>query len=133
MLWADEHVVAFHMPPLAETGNPRPYLGHLNIVTRRHVPYLADLSNDEAAAAGVAAAGLARALRDAAGAEWVFSAVIGTGTPHFHQHLLPRYPGTPKEVPWHSVDKWRGGPHGGADEVEDFCRRLMASPTISAQ
>jgi diadenosine tetraphosphate (Ap4A) HIT family hydrolase len=73
---------------------------------------------------GRAAARLARALIDAGDAEWVYSAVIGTGVPHFHLHLLPRYPGTPREVAWHAVDEWEGGPHGGADEIADFAKRL---------
>jgi diadenosine tetraphosphate (Ap4A) HIT family hydrolase len=129
-LQEDEQVVAFHMPPLEEIGNPRPYLGHLVIVTRRHVAYLDALTDDEAASVGRAAARLARALKDAGDAEWVYSAVIGTGTPHFHQHLLPRYPRTPPDVPWHSVDEWDGGPHGGSVEIEEFVERLKASSDV---
>jgi histidine triad (HIT) family protein len=63
-----------------------------------------------------AATRLARALLDAGGAEWVYSAVIGHGAPHFHQHLLPRYPGTPREIAWHAVDEWEAGPHGSGEE-----------------
>lgn len=126
-LWEEESAVAFHVPPLDEIGNPRPYLGHLLIVTRRHVARLGELTDDESAAVGRAAARLARALTDAGNAEWVYSAVIGTGVPHFHLHLLPRYPGTPGEVPWHAVDEWEGGPHGGAEEIANFAERLKPS------
>jgi histidine triad (HIT) family protein len=54
-LWEDERVVAFHKPPLDEVANLRPYLGHLQIVTWRHVPGLGDLTDDESASVGRAA------------------------------------------------------------------------------
>lgn len=123
-LAADQSVVGFHVPPLDEIGNPRPYLGHLLVVTRRHVAKLGDLNDDESSSVGRTAARLARALTEQGGAEWVYSAVIGTGVPHFHLHLLPRYPATPREVPWHAIDEWDGGPHGGAAEIEDFVGKL---------
>ena len=123
-LWQEEVAVAFHVPPLDEIGNPRPYLGHLLIVTRRHVARLGELTDEESAAVGRAAARLARALTDAGGAEWVYSAVIGSGVPHFHLHLLLRYAGTPREVAWYEVDEWDGGPHGGAQEIADLAERL---------
>jgi histidine triad (HIT) family protein len=116
-IWEDGETAAFHVPPLAEIGNPRPYLGHLLIVTRRHAPGLADLTDAESAAVGRAAARLARALVEKGGAERVHSAVVGMGVPHFHLHLLPRYPGTPRRVAWHAVDEWEGGAHGGAAEI----------------
>lgn len=128
-LWQDEAVVACHMPPLDEIDNPRPYLGHLQIVTRRHVARLGELTDEEGAAVGRAAARLARAVTQAGGAEWVYAAVIGTRTPHFHLHLLPRYPGTPREIAWHELDEWEGGPHGGAEEIAELVERL--SPRIS--
>jgi histidine triad (HIT) family protein len=126
-LWDDEEAVAFHTPPIEELGNPRPYLGHLLIVTRRHVARLGDLTDDESTAVGRAAARLARALTQAGGAEWVYAGVIGTGVPHFHLHLLPRYPGTPNEVAWHQVDEWDGGPHGGAEEIAALVERLRSA------
>lgn len=127
-LLEDAAAAAFHYPPLEELGeNPRPYLGHLLVVTRRHVARLGELRDDESATVGRMAARLAWALTEAGGAEWVYSAVIGTGTPHFHLHLLPRYPGTPSDVPWHSVDEREGGRHGGADEIAELVARLQTS------
>ncbi len=114
-LWHDGSVTAFHVPPLEEPGSPDPYLGHLLVVTRRHVARLGELTDEEGAAVGRAATRLSLALTEAGGAEWVYSAVIGTNSPHFHLHLLPRYPGTPSEVAWHAVDEWEGGRHGGAN------------------
>ncbi len=123
-LWEDGAVAAFHMPPLEEVGNLRPYLGHLQIVTRRHVAHLGELTDDESAAVGRTAARLSCALTEAGGAEWVHAAVIGRRVPHFHLHLLPRYPGTPPEVAWHEVDEWQGGPHGGPEEIAELVERL---------
>src|SRR6266508_463381 len=126
LLWQDEQAVAFHVPPVEEVGNARPYLGHLLVVTRRHVARLGDLTAEEAAAVGRATARLARALTETGGAEWVYSAVIGTGVPHFHLHLVPRYPGTPRAVPWHQVNQWEGARRGGAEEIAEFVERLRA-------
>ncbi len=33
LLWEDDNAVAFHLPPMDD--NPRPYLGHCMVVTRR--------------------------------------------------------------------------------------------------
>jgi histidine triad (HIT) family protein len=125
LLWEDEHAVAFHVPPLPARGDP--YLGHLLVVTRRHVAGLADLSGDEAAAVGRGASLLARALIAGGGATWVHAGVAGTHAPHFHQHLLPRYAETPPEVPWHAVDAWEGSRHGGAGDVAELAGRIRAS------
>jgi histidine triad (HIT) family protein len=123
----DELTAAFHAPPLEEIGNPRPYLGHLFVVTRRHVARFGELTDEEAAAVGRAAARLAAALTDAGGADWVYSAVIGTRTPHFHLHLLPRYPETPRDLPWYSTDEWEGARRGGSDEIIQLTGRLKAA------
>jgi diadenosine tetraphosphate (Ap4A) HIT family hydrolase len=124
LVWEEELAVAFHVPPLPARGDP--YLGHLLVVTRRHVAGLADLSEGEGAAIGRGAALLARALVAAAGATWVHSGVVGTSVPHFHLHLLPRYPETPPEVAWHAVDEWAGARHGAAEAVIDLTTRLRA-------
>lgn len=120
-LWEDAQVVAFHIPPLPDRS-PRPFLGHLLVVTRRHVARFGDLTAEEGAAVGRAAARLSRALTDGAGAEWVYSAVIGRGVPHFHLHLMPRYPGTPVDLPWY--EQWEAGPHGAAAEVAELAEKL---------
>jgi diadenosine tetraphosphate (Ap4A) HIT family hydrolase len=120
-------VVGFHLPPLSE--NPTPYLGHVLVVTRRHVARLGDLTPDEAGAVGRATARLAGALTET-GADWVYSAVIGTGVPHFHLHLLARYPDTPRDVPWHAVDEWEGARRGGAAEIAELSRRLRNTDSL---
>jgi ATP adenylyltransferase len=100
----------------------RAALGHLVIETDRHAPYLADLTDTEAAALGRLRSHLALALRDELGVPFVFAAVIGTGIAHFHEHLLPRHPGVPPEVPWHRSDE--AGPQVDANAVAQLARRL---------
>jgi uncharacterized glyoxalase superfamily protein PhnB/diadenosine tetraphosphate (Ap4A) HIT family hydrolase len=125
LLWNDENVVAFHIPPLEE--NPEPYLGHCMVVTRRHVDQLGDLSVAEAESVARASRSLAFGLR-AEGAERVHVAVIGTGGDHFHQHLYPRYPGVPPGTSWTALDELPDAPHGDPEAIAAFVARLRAHP-----
>ena len=121
LLIDEEHVVAFHLPPLPQ--NERPYLGQCLVLARRHVDHFGDLSEAEAEAVGRVGRAVAAALR-AEGVERVHLAVIGTGVPHFHLHLFPRYAGTPRGTPWTELDALPGAPHGGATEVAALTNRL---------
>jgi diadenosine tetraphosphate (Ap4A) HIT family hydrolase len=103
------------------------YVGRVFVETKRHAAAFADLSAEEAAAVGVLASRLSRAMRNALGADFVFAAVIGTGVPHFHLHLVARYPETPADVPWHGVDEWSGAPRGGEDEIAAASERIRAA------
>src|SRR5207244_8991183 len=103
----------------------RAALGHLVIESDRHAPYLADLWDDEAAALGPLRSHLARALRDELDVPFVFTAVIGRHIAHFHEHLLPRHPGVPEEVPWHQSDE--AGPPAGAEAVAAPAQPLAAA------
>jgi ATP adenylyltransferase len=117
-------VAAFHIPP--HEGRGTHYLGHLLVVTRRHVDHLPDLTADEAAAAMDAAHRLARALREVRRPERIHLAVVGLGVPHFHLHVYPRYPGTPDDVDWQSADEWEGAPHGDPSEIAALVDELRA-------
>jgi diadenosine tetraphosphate (Ap4A) HIT family hydrolase len=120
-VWADEHLLVSHRPA-GEDG--RTVLGYLFVETRRHAPYLADLTDVEAAAVGWAARRAAFGLRSELGAEFVFSAVVGTGVPHFHQHVFARHAGTPAEYGWMASHQWPDAPRGTTEAVVDLCRRL---------
>lgn len=109
----DELVVVGHVLPDAPGTDGRVYLGHLVVEPRRHVPGLADLTGDEAAALGWWAARAAKALR----AEHVYSSVVGHRIDHLHLHLVPRYAGTPHEYWWPRLDEWPDAPMGGEREV----------------
>jgi diadenosine tetraphosphate (Ap4A) HIT family hydrolase len=123
LLWEDDNAVAFHLPPMDD--NPRPYLGHCMVVTRRHIDHVGDLTVREAESVARGSRAVAAGLR-AEGAERVHVAVIGLGVEHFHQHLYPRYPGVPPGTSWMAVDELPDAPHGGAEEIAAFVERLRA-------
>jgi len=118
----NELVFGFHVLDVEGTGEPV-YLGYTMVSPKRHAPGLADVTDEEAAALGVASARISRALV-AEGADHVFSAVIGTGVPHLHVHLVPRYPDTPRDLPWTQVDEWDGARKGGFDKIAELVGRL---------
>ena len=43
-----------------------------------------------------------------------------------HIHLVPRYPGAPREYWGVHVDEWPDAPHGGPQEMAALCARLRA-------
>jgi histidine triad (HIT) family protein len=120
-LQSGEFTLAFHVPPL-DGGDA--YLGHLLVVPRRHVPDFADLDGGEASELGVFMSRSTRALKRA-GAERVYVATIGHSFDHLHVHLLPRWPGTPAEVPWHSVDEWSGARRVDFPEAALFVAQML--------
>lgn len=121
LLHDDMYSVGFHAPPAP--GNSTPFLGHLLVTPRRHVKSWSGLDDDEVASVSTGIRTLTLLL-ESAGAERVYVAVIGTHVDHLHVHLLPRWRGTPKEVPWHGVDEWEGSLHGDALTVEKTVARL---------
>jgi histidine triad (HIT) family protein len=123
----DDLVVVSHLTPHApgRAGHPV-YLGHLFVEPRRHAAGLADLTDAEARAVGWWGTRASQALRDVAGAEHVYAAVIGDGVPHLHVHLIPRYPGTPREYWWDRVDEWPDARRGLEPEIAVLVRDLRA-------
>ena len=109
----------WHAPPGDDGTAP---LGYLIIESDRHLGYVADLSEDEAAALGRLRTRLAQALRAEVGPEFVFAAVIGTGVAHFHEHLFCRHPGTSADVPWYESDE--AGPRVDREFVAELARRI---------
>ncbi|MFD9869689.1 HIT family protein [Streptomyces niveus] len=122
----DELVVVSHLSPRAPGQSDEVYLGHLLVEPRRHAAGLADLTDEEAGHVGRWSSAAARALRDVAGAEHVYAAVIGDQVPHLHVHLLPRYPGTPRHYWWTRVDEWPEAPRGGEEAAGQLVERLRA-------
>jgi diadenosine tetraphosphate (Ap4A) HIT family hydrolase len=74
--------------------------------------------------AGLWCARASRALQEVAGAEHVYAAVFGDGVPHLHVHLLPRFPGTPREYWGTHVNKWPEARRGDAPEIEALVQEL---------
>jgi diadenosine tetraphosphate (Ap4A) HIT family hydrolase len=50
--------------------------------------------------------------------------VLGDAVPHLHIHVVPRYPGTPREHWGVRVGEWQGAPRGGATEIAEVCDRV---------
>lgn len=121
VVWADEHVVVSHRQ-VGDDGTT--VLGYLFIESRRHAPTFDVLTEPEVVAVALAAWRAARGLRAELDAEFVFSAIIGRGVAHFHQHLFVRHRGTPREYSWMDFDDWPEAPRGGPAEVADLCTRL---------
>lgn len=130
VIMADAHAIVSHLPLTTPAGTVESvYLGYLFVEVRRHVSELSDLSTEEAASVGLFAARASAALRESEGAEHVYAAVIGHGVDHFHLHLIPRYPATPREYWWLRVDEWPDAPRGDGVEIDalgDRLRRALA-------
>jgi RimJ/RimL family protein N-acetyltransferase/diadenosine tetraphosphate (Ap4A) HIT family hydrolase len=124
----DDLVIVSHVvtPDVLGGDGTTAYLGHLFVEPRRHAPGLPDLTEAEARRVGWWCTQASRALRDAAGAEHVYAAVIGDGVPHLHVHLLPRYPGTPREYWWTRVDEWPQARRGNAADIDALVHDLRA-------
>jgi diadenosine tetraphosphate (Ap4A) HIT family hydrolase len=122
----DDLVLVSHIvtPDALGRDGTTAYLGHLFVEPRRHAAGLADLTDAEARSVGWWCTRAGRALRDVAQAEHVYAQVIGDGVPHLHVHLLPRYPGTPREYLWTRVDQWPQARRGGTAEIEGLVRDL---------
>jgi diadenosine tetraphosphate (Ap4A) HIT family hydrolase len=124
LVWEDAHFRVYHMAPGDDGAAP---LGRMYIEAQRHVPYLADLSDEESESLGLLRTRLARALREEAGVSFTFAAVVGMGVPHFHEHLIPRYPETTRDIAWDRSDE--AAPRANAAEVADPARRIAARLT----
>lgn len=122
-IYTDDLVFACHAQLWDE--QPDQYLGWLVLETRRHTPDLTSLTEEEAVQIGKIAWRIAGILKDELKAAKVYLFVMGEGVAHFHMHLLPRYPDTPREYWGPSVDEWPDAPRGGEREIEQLCRKLI--------
>ncbi|MFR9776565.1 HIT family protein [Micromonospora sp. MS34] len=120
-LWADGQLMISHHP-VGPDGTA--LLGHLFVETRRHVPYLTDLTEGEAEAIGRMVRRTAVGLRAELRPDFVFTAVVGMGVAHFHQHVFVRPAGTPDEYDWFSGRRWPDAPRGTAADISRLCERL---------
>jgi histidine triad (HIT) family protein len=121
--WIDDgqFLRIFHAPLL---NKEKIYLGYLMIEPKRHIQGLDELNEDEAREAGAMLAVLSRALKAVCQAEHVYSFVMGHHVPHLHIHVVPRYPGTPREYWGVRVDEWPEAPRGGKEEIKEICEKI---------
>lgn len=123
-IYQDAWVYAGHAQ--IQAGQATAYLGYLMAEPKRHAPGLADLTDAEAQALGLLVVRLGRALVSTEGAEHVYAFVLGDGVPHVHVHVVPRYPGAPREYWGVHVDEWPAAPRGGPGEIAGLCARVRA-------
>jgi histidine triad (HIT) family protein len=123
-IYQDDLVYAGHAQ--IPEGQATVYLGWALVETRRHTPGLADLTDAEAQAVGLLVTRLSRALKTCVGAEHIYAFVLGHHVSHLHIHVVPRYPGAPREYWGVRVDEWPDAPHGGPPEIAALCARLRA-------
>jgi diadenosine tetraphosphate (Ap4A) HIT family hydrolase len=121
-LIGDDLVVAYHLPP--SERYPLQYLGRVQVVTRRHVDHLSDLTEAETVAAALAARRITQGLRAMDDVDRVHLALIGQHHPHFHLHVYPRYAWMPRDADWNALSMRDDAPRGGAPEIIDFIGRL---------
>lgn len=121
IIYEDDLVYAGHIlpPDLVDM-----YLGYLMVEPKRHVAGLGALTDNEAAALGLVVNNLAQALKTIEKAEHIYSFVLGDDVPHLHIHLVPRYPGAPREYLGIRASQWPDAPRGGIDEIVAVCDRL---------
>lgn len=122
VLFQDELVYSGHAFP--RKGDSA-YRGYMVVEPMRHAPGLADLTEEEAGAVGRLVNRVARALKEIAGAEHVYSFVFGDGVPHLHVALAPRYPGTPGEYWGVRLTEWPDRPRLDEAEIRVFLAELQ--------
>ncbi len=121
IVYEDDFVCAHHTYQEEPT-----YLGHLMLRTKRHVLGLAELTEAEGRALGLAMARLSAALKACTGAEKVYAEAYYEVVPHLHLFLTARYPGTPQAFWRWKIGEWPRAPKGGAREVSALCDQLRA-------
>ncbi len=122
IIYQDDLISISHAQLIGEEKDH--YLGHVFVEARRHVPELADLTEQEAQAIGLWISRVAKALLQTESMEHVYSFFIGDGMPHVHVHVIGRYPGAPREYWGQKVDEWPNAPKGGDAEIAQVADRL---------
>lgn len=121
VLYQDKLVYVGHLHTM---NVPAVYRGYLMVETRRHVSGLGELTDEEAEAVGRLVNRASRALRKGLGADHIFAFVYGTGVPHLHVHLAPRYPGTPREYWGPRIREWPDAPKVDSDGMRSLVTEL---------
>ncbi|WP_340024935.1 HIT family protein [Paenibacillus sp. FSL K6-1096] len=83
-IYEDEHWKLCHFP--ADQSVP----GQLVLESQRHLLDFAEMTEEEAGSYGVLVQKIVSALKQATGAERVYTVIMVDGVPHFHAHFLPR-------------------------------------------
>jgi len=119
-IYEDEYVYVGHMG----SNDPFVYLGYLIVDLKRHVPGWGDMTEEESRMIGSVLNQVGGALKNVLNAEHIYCFVQGDAFPHFHVHVIPRYPDTPEEY-WSpmGLKNWKKA-QGGVEEIETVCSNL---------
>lgn len=98
--------------------------GHLILETKRHITDITELSDEEASAFGELLRFGVQRLKSGLGAEHVYVFRINDKTPHLHFHLVPRYPGTPREFWGLKITEWPGRETLNLEQIQELSQRL---------
>lgn len=100
--------------------------GYLLIETKRHIQEFTEMNESEALALGELIAAGTKLIKEKMGAEHVYLFRINDKVPHLHLHLVPRYPGTPREFWGFKISEWTGNPKIGLNEIHDVAKNLKS-------
>lgn len=102
--------------------------GWVMMASQRHVPEPAHFDDIEAADFGPALRHFAKVLEDTTGALRIYTALMGESFPHFHAHLIPRYPVMPYDAKgWAVFDLFRATSAGEVPLDEEEAERVARS------
>jgi histidine triad (HIT) family protein len=117
-------LIVSHFPFLPDEKATK---GHLIIEPRRHIADLGDMNDAEASALGGLARDAARIIKAQLKAEHVYLFRINDKVAHLHFHLVPRYPGTPKEFWGARIMEWPGRAIVNLSQIQALARLLKAN------
>ncbi|PPK92669.1 diadenosine tetraphosphate (Ap4A) HIT family hydrolase [Kineococcus xinjiangensis] len=125
LVWSDDLVVVSHRPVSSPGTGVAP--GYLFVESRRHVERWQHLTREEAMAVAEAGWIASRVLAGHFATPHVFSAIVGMGVAHFHQHVFLRPASTPGSVPWPESGTWPGAVTVTADELDLLVDELAST------
>lgn len=118
-LYEDELWHVRHLAP------PYALPGWMMMISRRHVAGPAHFNDREAAHFGPALRHFEKVLEEVTGALRIYTAALGESSPHFHAHMVPRYPTMPKgAIKWDVFDLLRAAEEGEIQRDEAEVQRV---------
>jgi len=104
--------------------------GHLVVASRRHVPSLSDLTDEEATGVLALLRKAVRGLGEIRAWEKIYVLMIGDKDTHFHAHVIPRLPGEAPVGPFvFGPEGWRSvlGPSSPDSRAVSSMREVLRS------
>jgi diadenosine tetraphosphate (Ap4A) HIT family hydrolase len=116
----ERHFVVYGFP------EPSPVRGYVIVSSVRHARGLYDLDEAEAAALGPLLVRVQRAQKAALGADHAYAFVLGDKVPHFHAHVVPRFPDSPPNLRGGRIFQVTLADARPVEEIEAAARALAA-------